>query len=178
MKISSLIAACVFLSTGWTGLQERQGGIPSAKADHAIYIGVIQVLHDASAASAEVNVKVFTDDMQNALRNAFKNYEVIPEERICARQQELLAAYFAEHLTFDVNGTGVEMNLKSCTKENDVYWLTFDISCPPQWSKLRVEADFFMELFPTQSNMVSLHHGGERRFFRLTKGAAEQEIVF
>lgn len=146
--------------------------------DHAIYIGVIQVLHEEHAAQATINVKVFKDDMQNALRNAFGNYEVIPLDDICSRQKDLLAAYFAEHLLFSINDEEVIMNLKNCSVENDVYWLTFDMSCPPQWNRLSVEADFFMELFPTQSNMVSLHHGEERRFFRLKKGAAEEVVVF
>ncbi len=150
----------------------------STLSEHAIYIGVIQVLHEEQAAKATVNVKVFKDDMQNALRNAFDNYEVIPLDDICARQEDLLADYFADHLLFLVNGKAVKTTLENCSVENDVYWLTFDMPCPAQWNKLSVEADFFMELFPTQSNMVSLHHGEERRFFRLTKGEAEEEVVF
>ena len=175
MKLGTILFACLISFIPW-----KLAPLPvtSFSSDHAIYLGVIQVLHEKAQERAEVNVKVFTDDMQNALRNAFEDYEVIPEEEICARQQGLLAAYFAEHLNFDVNGTGVEMNLKSCTKENDVYWLIFDMPCPAHWSKLHVEADFFMELFPTQSNVVSLHHGEERRFFRLTNKQPEQEVAF
>jgi hypothetical protein len=178
MKISTLIFACVLLTTGWSGHRQNLGKASAVRIDHAIYLGVIQIIHEADGATAEVNVKVFSNDTQNALRNAFEDYEVIPAEEICARQKDLLVDYFAKHLICTINGAKATMDFKTCQKENDVYWLTFNMGCPAKWKELRIEADFFMELFPTQSNMVSLHHGEERRFLRLTKGQSEQELVF
>ncbi|MDX1666488.1 MAG: hypothetical protein R3350_04640, partial [Saprospiraceae bacterium] len=65
-----------------------------------------------------------------------------------------------------------------CEKENDVYRLTFNASCPPEWDRVSVSADFFMELFPTQSNIISLWHGRGKRFSRVTKSSTTFRTEF
>ena len=150
-----------------------------AAIDHAIYLAVIELDHGGGGPSAQATVKVFTDDMQDALRNAFgEEFRAVGEADFCVRLSGQAGAYFAEHFTCRINGRPAPLTLKNCTLEGDVYLLQFDMECPERWEKLEVEADFFMELFPTQSNVLSILHGEERGFFRLTKKDPVASIIF
>lgn len=144
--------------------------------DHAIYIGVIQFDHQELGAAATIHVKVFKDDLRDALRNAFPDREVGKENTLCQDSPARLTDYFARHFSGAINGQPLEMELRECRRENEVYWLQFSAPCPADWRSVEIKADFFMELFPTQSNMVTLYHGEDRRFLRLTKKASSQRF--
>lgn len=148
-----------------------------APLPHAIYIGVVQVDHQSLGETAAVNIKVFSNDLQDALRNASSRYRVGPVESCCERNRDLIAAYFSDHFTCRINGRRLSLTLEECRSENDVHWLTFRMSCPEDWKEVSFTADFFMELFPTQSNVISLLHGNERRLFRATKGEETGKVT-
>ena len=157
-------------------------GMPPAPDEagslHAIYLGVVQIDHRARGVDAEVQIKVFTDDLQSALRNAFPDYRIVSEEDCCDQNGRLIAAYFDRHFTCSVNGRALKLQMLSCRKVNDVFALSFSMPCPAGWKTLRLEADFLMELFPAQSNVVSVLHGEDTRFFRATKKSPYCETAY
>ncbi len=145
---------------------------------HALYLSVIQINHEPDTEKAQINIKVFTDDLQSALRNAFEDYPIVPETELCEKNQRFFEPYFSKHFKCTINGEPLHLNYKNCQKENDVYWLTFEMSCPKNWTEVLISADFFMELFPTQTNVLSLSNVGEKRFCRMTKKESLCETVF
>jgi len=176
MKILTLIISSFFIFGGTLA----PGFEASLKPvdDHALYIGVIQIDHKNLGLTAGVNVKVFADDLQSALRNAFPAYEPAAQDSFCAKNGKSIKDYFAGHLQVGINGIAASMSLKDCHRENDVYWLTFDMPCPHKWEIVTISADFFMELFPTQSNVVNVMYGEEKRYFRLTKRQSSGKVEF
>lgn len=140
----------------------------TGSVEHAIYVSVIEIDHRGGGSQAEVRVKVFTDDLQNALRNADPRYVPIEEEFFCNSYPEALEPYFKQHLRLSIDGISQRLHFKHCRKENDTFWLTFNLFCPSQWREVAVHADFFMELFPTQSNIIQINHNGLRKHYRLT----------
>jgi len=152
------------------------GLVPS---DHALYLAVIQVDHRNGGANAEITVKVFMDDLQNALRNfSAADFSISAPEECCEKNYRLAAAYFSEHLSCRINGRPLTMALRDCRPEGDVFLLQFDMGCPVDWQELDMKADLFMEIYPTQSNVVSILHGAEKRYLRLTKKEASVMMVF
>ena len=155
-------------------------GVPSTvgraliKVDHAIYIGVVKIAHQNSEAQAVIDVKVFMDDLQNVLQNAYGFEKIAGTDAFCTQNKTFIHQYFSEHFQCKINDKKAEMTLKNCEAQNDIYWLTFEMPCPENWSAITLKADFFMELFPDQSNVLSVYEGNERRFGRATKG---QEVL-
>ena len=45
--------------------------------EHALYISVIQIQKAPHQNTAKINIKVFTDDLQSALRNEFSDYKPV-----------------------------------------------------------------------------------------------------
>lgn len=138
--------------------------------DHAIYISVIKIAHDKLAPTATIHMRVFADDLKSALRNKF-GYEAISEkETFCSDYEGYINKYFEKQFLFNINQESIPFYLINCQRTDEVYQLEFEMTCPNKWQKVLIEAPFFMELFPNQSNVIHLEDSGNKRFGRVTKG--------
>lgn len=138
---------------------------------HALYLSVVQIDHTQPEPKAEMLIKVFADDLESVLRAAYGDQcRRSPVGTFCTANSELINAYFLENFSCIINDQAIEITYLHATQENDVYWLKFSLQVPVQWSTVAIEAPFFMEIFSTQSNIIQLLHGAEKRFGRLTKG--------
>ena len=146
--------------------------------EHAIYIAVIELSHQPNHDKAELQVKAFTDDLQDVLKNKFRRGFVLADELTQGDDFKKTEAYFENHLKFVINGLPGSYKLNKITRENDSHWLYFTLNAPRNWQKLEIKADFLMELFPQQSNIFQLKEGEKRLFYRLTIDQKSQTITF
>ena len=138
--------------------------------NHALYLSVLKIQHGKGADVADMHIRVFTDDLKNALRNEF-GYESLSENGIfCSDYDTYLQQYFEKRITFTINEKAVKFKLDSCEETPEVYQLSFQMNCPKTWESVQIKADYFMELFPSQSNVLHLESGDTKRFDRMTKG--------
>ncbi len=148
---------------------------------HAIYIGVIQIVHEEKEALTTIQIKVFSDDLQSVLQNDI-GYDQVPTiADLCASTSNPLETYFKNQFKLKVNQELQEINLVDCEQINDVHLLTFTSPPKKDWKTCAIHAPFFMELFPLQSNIVNLKykpvHGATiQRMGRVSMG--DGELVF
>ena len=138
--------------------------------DHAIYISVIKVAHEKMAPTATIHMRVFADDLKSALRNKFGYETIMEKETFCADYEGYINKYFEKKFLFSVNQENREYYILDCERTEEVYQLTFEMDCPENWKQVIIEAPFFMELFPNQSNVIHLESSGTKRMGRTTKG--------
>ena len=148
------------------------------RTSHAIYIAVVEINHKPRTTTAEVVIKVFTNDLEDALFNAYKKHTKLESEDNCEAHGLLFEKYFSTHFSCVINDQERQISFKYCEKNEDALWLRFDMTCPERWNNLRLTADFLMELFPTQSNVISVFHGDEKKYFRLTNSKKSRQIRF
>ncbi len=130
-------------------------------SDHAVYISVVEITEE------RVQVKVFTDDLQNAIRNYDSNYRQVSDGQFCSENRLLIQRYFQSHLTIKINGQPIVLRYTSASKEGDSYWVSFDMPQMGIWQSIEVTDKHFMELFPTQANIIKIM-AGKQRFCKLT----------
>lgn len=119
---------------------------PSSKEDHAIYISVLEL--DKS----QMKVKVFIDNLEDALRNDSNSIE----------------DYFQKKIKLQINSQNLYFSLNEVKEEGDSYWISFNMTTPENWRTFYLKADYLMELFPNQTNVVKVMID-KPQFFRLTK---------
>ena len=146
--------------------------------NHAIYISVIEIEHKGLGNNAIIMIKVFTDDFKDAILNAFKNRIEFSKDKKCSDNKSVIEGYFDKHFKATINGKPLSISFNSCELNGDSVWLYFDMACPANWKDVSVSADFLMELFPKQSNIVSIYHGNDKRFLRLTLNSITQKVTF
>lgn len=160
----SFIASCFILSS-----------LIASSDNHAIYIATVEI---RASAEAEVNIKVFADDLQDVLRNYEEKPLVLGDETTLIANRQLIEAYFNEHLKFILNNQRKSLIFMDGTKENDVYFLSFKMITPEDWQTLSIKGDFFMEVFPDQSNVFTVYQAEKKQFCRTTKSSTEYTFTF
>lgn len=139
-------------------------------SEHAIYLGIVQVQQEAGRNIASLKIKAFADDLQSAVRNQFpKTYHPAAGEEFLTNNSKNIEGYFISHLSIHSDNEVWILQLSGWALENDVVILTFNTSCPETVKNLSVKVDFFMELFPTQSNIIHLEIAGHKKYARTTK---------
>ncbi len=146
--------------------------------NHAIYVSVLELNHDSEKLESFLSVKVFIDDFQDVIRSFNSDYVQASNEKFVEANMTGISGYFEEHLTFKVNGKLEKMEFVSSVLVGDVYFLNFKIQSSSAWEKLEVKADYFIEIFPDQSNILTIKYGGEKYLARLTKSKPSYFIEF
>ena len=116
--------------------------------DHAFYLSVIEINYDEGT-SAELTVKVFSDDLQSALRNDKNLDELPPLDQLCGSFEISLTDYFAEHLKVSLDDKLLESRFESCEIVGETHLLTYALPWDKGFDSCMVTADLFIELFPT-----------------------------
>ncbi|WP_462248457.1 DUF6702 family protein [Ekhidna sp.] len=119
------------------------------KADHDIYLSVLEIDNQ------EMKIKVFSDNLKDALKNDNTSIE----------------DYFRKKIKLQINNQKIEFFFKDSKVEGDSHWITFNLDTPKKWQSFHLEADYFMELFPDQINVIKVL-GEKPQFFKLTKADA------
>ena len=135
---------------------------------HEFYVSVIEIQHEADQNQGTVFIKIFSDDLQNALQNA-ESMSAPPQiEELCGRYSSSVEEYLTGHTIIYLDGEPVSMTLHSCELVGETHQIVLGFDNKP-WKSIKLEADFLMEIYPTQTQMVYVNNAGNKSTMRLTK---------
>ena len=145
--------------------------LKSAGDGHEIYLSVLEIN------TGQMKVKVFTDNLQDAIRNDAQVLSSPDAATFLANHTAAIEAYFQKKIKLQIDERTVPFSLKEATLEGDSYWITFDLHPVNDWKSLYLEASYLMELFPDQKNIVKVML--ERpQFYTLTKNQPSCRLTF
>ena len=174
IKLLFILASGVFLS-GVIHTEDEQA--QQVVDPHGVYLSVVQIDHLSGQDEALVVMKVFSDDLRNAVRAGNQTkIRLTGDETFCLDNKALIETYFRKNFLCRVNNEPLSMHFKTGNLQGEVYLLQFSLSGPTQWKKVAINAAYFTELFSTQTNIIHLSNGREKRFARLNK--KKPEVVF
>jgi hypothetical protein len=145
--------------------------------EHALYLSVSEVKLQPEGKST-IRIKVFSDDLQNAIRNYSSAYQHDGLQEFFEKNERLIMQYFQEHLQMSINGKPVRYSYQEHSVEQDAHFITYRFSWEGEATKISMEADFFMELFPTQTNIIKVQQQDEQFYFKFTHPAGPQEFTW
>ena len=149
----------------------------SGNPNHAIYLSLSDMTFEKNLVT--VQVKVFSDDLQDALKNYDgAGYSPADLDHFFALNEPLAARYFGEHLQVSINNKNVLFDYQGFSIEKDAHFIRFEAKLSAPAQKVAVKADFLMELFPDQSNVVKVVQGQQVRYLRFSQPAAWQPLIF
>lgn len=137
---------------------------------HTVYVSTLEIDEQ------QMRIKVFTDNLQDAIRNDSKSFRPSTEADFPADNRLAIEAYFRKKIELEINGQAIGFSLKEATLERDSYWITLSLNSHEKWKSCRLKADYLMELFPDQYNVVKVNNG-KRQFFRLNKDKPSCEFT-
>lgn len=134
---------------------------------HALYISVVELKID-DGEKAKVTIKVFEDDIADAVRAEFRLSNIPRDGTYSPKDLKQIDAYFKNHIFLISQSDTIKFNLIGHSSEDQSVWIEME-SDKPILSIEECYADFLIELFPAQVNMLHLELNGKKRFSQLNK---------
>jgi len=149
---------------------------PRAVAAHKFHASLTQIEVNASASTVEVGIRVFVDDLEEALtRRAGRRVRL----ETTARFDSLAFDYVSASLRIE-GANGKRLGFRWIGRESsvDVVWLFVEAPLEGQLDGGRLENNLFFELFDDQVNTVNIKDGKRRTTLTFSTGDGGKPVAF
>ena len=145
---------------------------------HDYHASITDVKYNPRTQNLEVAVKVFMDDLENALSRQAKTkitYSSSSEE-----VKKHIADYLQSRLSFEVEkGKPLKSKLLGSEEDVDVVWMYVEV--PVQkipMAQLYVKNAILTDLFADQMNIVNVNYKGETESVLMQRGDVTKKLTF
>lgn len=132
---------------------------------HPYYLSVSELEWNSSSKQCEVSVKIFTDDFEEALKQAGTPCDLLRGKSV--ENSPRIAAYLEKHLIVRVNGTQIKMKILGYETDTEATWVYLEGASPQPPVKIEITNDLLYESKKEQVNIMHLKSGENRKSFRL-----------
>jgi hypothetical protein len=144
---------------------------------HDYHASITDVKYNPRTQSLEVAVKVFTDDLEEALSKRNKSKVTYDGS---SKVQKYLSEYLQHSLSFEtVKGKPLKQNFIGSEEELDAVWVYLEVPVnAATLSELHVKNAVLTELFSDQMNIVNVTYKGKVNSVLLQKSNTAKRIAF
>ncbi len=129
------------------------------KAWHDFHTSLTEMRYSTRSHSLETSIRVFTDDLENALSKANKRAVKMND----ADAGKLVKPYILKNFAFVKADKVVLAEYIGLESEPDVTWIYVEFKDPGNLSGLDLLNTIFLELFDDQSNLVNIIYPNDRK---------------
>ncbi len=145
---------------------------------HEFYISVTQIDHNPKNESLEITVKMFTDDIENAIET-FENVELnLGNEKEHESSTDFIKNYVIENFELSQNGKDIDLEFLGKEVELDITWCYLEAKNIKNISSLTVENNLLIDILETQTNIVHVKYKDQNSSLMLNKGKTKDKIEF
>ena len=152
--------------------------VPAPARAHVFYVSVTRVKWNADEARLDVSVRIFTDDLEEAIIA-----EGGPRLRLWTDQaredrDRHVSDYLASRLAFRVNGADRPLTYAGMEDALDATACLVQITDVDRVETIEVENRILIDMFDTQANVMRFEVGGEKKFVNLSKKTVTGTVEF
>ena len=148
----------------------------SAKKFHPFFVSVTEIQHNAEEKTLEVSCKIFTDDFEKALRQAYKTNVDLLNGKDKLATNKLINEYLKKHLQITVDGKLLQLQFVGYEKEEEAIWSHFQVNDITSVKKIEIMDDILFEYKKEQVNLLHVKVNGSRKSTKLNN--PESKVVF
>ncbi len=143
---------------GWLGIF-----IVCSSFLHPFFVSVTEVEHNSKDKTIEVSCKLFTDDFEKALRQAYKVKIDLLDKKQNAAMKPYVADYIKKHLALQINGKPQVFDFVGFEQIQEGIFCYFEIKNVSTVKQLTVTNNSLYELQPKQSGVVHATANGQTK---------------
>lgn len=134
---------------------------------HPFFVSVIQIDHNPKEASAEISVRIFTDDLEKTLQKytTAKIDIVHPKDRNLINQQ--LSSYIGKYLRLKINGQIVIAKYIGYEIIKESTWSYFEIAGIKEMNQLQIDCALLYDFENNQINIIHAKSKGTEKSYKL-----------
>jgi len=121
---------------------------------HPFHVGLTEIVYQPQSNTYQVSLKLFTDDLELALKEESGNIVDLLDGEIDTRTDSLLFRYASTHFSISSNDLALDLRYVGSEKEYDVTWIYLESAEIPEINHLLVWNELLLEVFEDQSHIV------------------------
>ncbi len=141
-------------------------------------MGVTDIKYDATSKQLNVSVKLFTNDLENALRTISKKNIDILNPKNKAETDSVLFTYIKQHLAITLNSKAQRLHYIGYEKEDESIWTYLEITKAPSPKTLLIDTKLLYDFLPQQINIVHAEVNGNKKSSKVTNPDSKIEFNF
>ncbi len=128
---------------------------------HPLHVSLCQVDFNPKEKTLQISVKIFADDLLNALKRQKVQDLFLGEENEDPKSDEYIFNYLKSNLAFIVNGNKSDYRYIGKEMEDDAVWCFVQINNITDLKKIEVNNRVLTEVFNDQNNIVEVNRNGK-----------------
>lgn len=175
-----LMLALAFADASGRGLPEGARGARELRRNsvwHPVHVSSTQIDVSADRKLLEITVRLFTDDLEQALGQNGTPVSVL--HATVATVDSALSRYMGTRLQLGVNGTAMQRaRLVGHERDDDATLVYLELPLAAPLTTMRVSQQVMLELFEDQTNLLHVKAGTVKRSALFRRGHERVELRF
>jgi hypothetical protein len=147
-------------------------------AFHPIHVSVTELAYDEKEKQLEITMRVFTDDLEQALRKSAGISDLDIMDGDTAKVDQLMKTYLKDHFSVLLDNRQQSLVYLGHERDGDAMVFYIEGTKVKKWNSLSIKNDLLMDVFEDQSNLINCYLGEEVKSLRLTKDSSSGVISF
>ena len=145
---------------------------------HPYYISLVDVKYNAKQSSMQISTRMFTNDLEDALRKTSKTSVDILNPKVKSQADSILFSYIKQRLSFTVNSKKQKLSFIGYEKEDESIWAYLEIKKVSNPQKIIIDTKLLYDFLPNETNIVHLEINGNKKSSKVTNPDSKVEFNF
>ena len=145
---------------------------------HPFYISVVDIKHDAKQESLNISVRLFTNDLEDALRKTTGKPIDVLNPKNKTEIDSIVFQYIKKRLAIQLNGKLQVLHFIGYEKEEESVWTYLEIQKAMKPKTLTVDTKLLYDFLPQQVNIVHAEIDAIKKSSKVTNPESRVEFVF
>jgi hypothetical protein len=145
---------------------------------HPIYVSVTEIEHNAKEKTLEISCKIFTEDLEQTLRNIYqKKVDLInPTDR--PGMDRLINDYVQKHLKINIDGKSVQFKYLGFELIEEAIYSYYEVPAINSIKRVDISNNILYEYSKEQMGLMHVIVNGDRKSTKLLYPDAQATINF
>ncbi len=149
-----------------------------AFSEHKFYVSLVQLDHNEKDTLLEITMKIFTDDLENALEVQSGLLLKLGTQHELPESDSILVNYISDNFKLKLNGQDLIINYLGKEVDLDVTWCYLEVSGVEFIEKMEIIDKMLTEIFEDQSNLIKVKYKGKESAALLNRSRQMDVIKF
>jgi hypothetical protein len=136
---------------------------------HPYHVSITEIHQNPESGKLEITIQAIPEDLINVIQEQSVNKLYIGEARESQLADSLLARYLKANFSLQANDKAVDVYYLGKEVFLDAFWCYLESDSLPEMNTLQIKNTILTELNPTQTNIVHVFIGKEKRTAYLSR---------
>ena len=134
---------------------------------HPFHVSICEIVHNEKNRTLEITMKMFTDDLENALKAYSQQDFSINDQVNQPVSKTIIETYLEEKFSVWLNDQPATIHYLGAETDADALWCFLEVHNVHQLHKVRIMDAVIMEFYRDQVNLVHLESRGKIKSLQL-----------